>query len=264
MKLLRHPFHLVDPSPWPILTAMSALVTVTGAVLSFHSYSGMGYVLPGGILLLVYCLIFWWRDVIREATFEGEHTLRVQTGLRYAVLLFILSEVWFFVAFFWGFFNSSLNPAIELGNVWPPRGIETLDAWDIPFLNTLILLTSGLTVTWAHHAILEGNRKEAILGLSLTIALGLIFTSLQYHEYAEASFTIADGAYGTTFYMSTGFHGIHVLIGTIFLSVSLYRLIRSHFTQEHHVGFEAAAWYWHFVDVIWLFLFTSIYWWGGA
>lgn len=259
MSQQRHPFHIVDPSPWPIVTAFSALLTVTGGVLYFHSYSGMGFVLPLGLVLLVYSMAYWWRDIVREGTFEGQHTLRVQQGLRYGMIFFILSEVFFFVAFFWGFFNSSLNPAIELGHVWPPKGIDAFDPFGLPFLNTLILLSSGVTVTWAHHAIRAGLRNDAIIALTATVALGLLFTTLQYHEYSEATFTIADGAYGTTFYMATGFHGLHVIIGTVFLLVCLIRVVRNHFTTDHHVGFEAAAWYWHFVDVVWLFLFTSVY-----
>jgi cytochrome c oxidase subunit 3 len=180
------------------------------------------------------------------------------------MILFIVSEVMFFFAFFWAFFHSSLAPTIEIGSVWPPLGIEVLNPWDIPLLNTLILLLSGVTVTWAHHSIVAGERKQAIISLTLTVSLGIIFTIFQALEYIEANFTISDSVYGSTFYMATGFHGFHVLIGTIFLSVCLLRLFYKHFTRQHHFGFEAAAWYWHFVDVVWLFLFITIYWWGGS
>ena len=188
----------------------------------------------------------------------------VQNGLRYGMILFIVSEIMFFAAFFWAFFHSSLAPTVEIGAIWPPKGIEVLNPWDIPFLNTVILLSSGASVTWAHHAILAGNRKQAITGLFLTVLLATIFTGFQAYEYLEAPFTISDGIYGSTFYMATGFHGFHVIIGTLFLSVCLIRLIKHHFTPGHHFGFEAAAWYWHFVDVVWLFLFVCIYYWGGA
>ena len=185
-------------------------------------------------------------------------------GLRYGMILFIVSELMFFVAFFWAFFHASLSPTVEIGAVWPPKGIEVLNPWEVPFLNTVILLSSGAAVTWAHHAIVAGARNQAIYGLILTILLAIFFTGLQALEYLEAPFTISDGVYGSTFYLATGFHGFHVFIGTVFLSVCLLRLINFHFTKSHHFGFEAAAWYWHFVDVVWLFLFVAIYWWGGV
>jgi len=257
----RHPFHLVDPSPWPFFTGFAALFVTSGTALYMHSHGAMLAQL--GFVFLLICLFQWWRDVVREGTFQGLHTSRVQRGLRYGVLLFIITEVMFFVAFFWGFFHSSLSPSVEIGNMWPPVGIDVLNPWEVPLINTLILLLSGVTVTWAHHSIVAGHRSGAVLGLFLTIVLAVIFTSLQAFEYTAASFDISDGIYGSTFYMATGFHGFHVIVGTTFLAVCFGRLLRHHFTTEHHFGFEAAAWYWHFVDVVWLFLFTSVYWWGN-
>nr|YP_007890657.1 cytochrome c oxidase subunit III [Jakoba bahamiensis]AGH24151.1 cytochrome c oxidase subunit 3 [Jakoba bahamiensis] len=264
VHLKKHPFHIVDPSPWPLLGALSAFCMTTGGVLYMHSYAGGGYVFLLGLTMFLYTLAVWSRDIVRESTYQGHHTVAVQRGLRYGMLLFIVSEVMFFVAFFWGFFHSSLSPSIEIGAVWPPKGIEVFNAWDIPFLNTLILLLSGATVTWSHHAMIHGNRTQSITGLVLTVLLAVVFTSLQAFEYYNASFSISDGIYGSTFYMATGFHGFHVFVGTCFLSVCLLRQLRYHFTTNHHFGFEAAAWYWHFVDVVWLFLFVSIYWWGSA
>jgi cytochrome c oxidase subunit 3 len=229
-----------------------------------HAYKGSGFVLTTGFFTLITTMFVWWRDVVRESTFEGHHTGIVQRGLRYGVILFIVSEVLFFFAFFWAFFHSSLAPTIEIGSIWPPKGIKVLNPWEIPFLNTLILLLSGSTVTWAHHAIVSNCRTQAILSLILTIFLAVIFTSFQGFEYSIASFRLSDGIYGSTFYMATGFHGFHVFVGTLFLFVCLIRLIKYQLTQQHHFGFEAAAWYWHFVDVVWLFLFVSIYWWGGC
>lgn len=229
-----------------------------------HSYAGGGLVLSLGLAMVIYSMFVWWRDVIREATFQGHHTSPVECGLRYGMILFIASEVMFFFAFFWAFFNSSLAPAVEIGGVWPPEGIQVLNPWDIPFLNTVILLSSGAAVTWAHHAILAGSREQAITGLMLTVLLAVLFTAFQAYEYIEAPFTISDGVYGSTFYLSTGFHGFHVFIGTVFLTVCLVRLAKSHFTNHHHFGFLAAAWYWHMVDVVWLFLFVSVYYWGGG
>ena len=258
----RHLYHLVDPSPWPFVGGIAAFATANGAAMYFHSVKGGEELLVFGLLLVIGIMIVWWRDVIREGTFEGHHTKVVQKGLRYGMLLFIVSEIMFFFAFFWAFFSASLAPTIEIGSVWPPEAIHPFNPWDVPLLNTIILLTSGATVTWAHHAITTGVRYEAIFGLILTIDLAVIFTGLQLYEYKEAAFNISDSVYGSTFFMATGFHGFHVIIGTIFLTVCLFRLINYHFTTTHHFGFEAAAWYWHFVDVVWLFLFVSIYWWG--
>jgi cytochrome c oxidase subunit 3 len=259
----KHPFHLVDPSPWPLFASIAVFVLTTGGVLYMHNYNGGHLVLIIGFCMVLYSMFLWWRDVIREATFEGHHTKAVLYGLRYGVLLFIISEIMFFAAFFWAFFHSSLAPTVDIGSVWPPKGIDVIDPWGVPYLNTIILLVSGASVTWAHHAILAGNKKESVAALSITIILAAIFTFFQGVEYFEAPFTISDGIYGSTFYMSTGFHGFHVIIGTIFLTVALYRSVKNHFTPSHHFGFEAAAWYWHMVDVIWLFLFVAVYYWGG-
>ncbi len=259
----QHSFHLVDQSPWPFIGAFAAFIMMNGSVMYFHSYRGGNLIMYLGLALVIFTMIVWWRDVIRESTFEGHHTVKVQTGLRYGMILFIVSEVMFFFAFFWAFFHSSLAPTIEIGSIWPPETIYPFKWNEIPLLNTLILLSSGCTVTWAHHAITLGLRYEAICALILTIIFAVIFTALQVFEYNEASFNISDGIYGSTFYMATGFHGFHVIIGTLFLTVCLFRLIKYHFTTTHHFGFEAAAWYWHFVDVVWLFLFISIYWWSS-
>lgn len=259
----KHPFHLVDPSPWPLVSSTAAFGATSGGVLQMHGQTGGGSFLTFSLLFLVTSMFIWWRDIIREGTFEGQHTSIVQLGLRFGVILFIVSEVMFFVAFFWAFFWASLAPVPEIGSVWPPQGIEVLSPWEVPFLNTLILLSSGASVTWAHHAIICGNRKEAINGLILTVGLALIFTALQGFEQVNANFSISDSIYGATFQMATGFHGFHVLIGTIALSVMLIRVVMQHFTKQHHFGFEAAAMYWHFVDVVWLFLFIAVYYWGG-
>jgi cytochrome c oxidase subunit 3 len=257
-----HPFHLVDPSPWPIFSSFSALMLTFGGVLYMHGYYMGGFLLKFGFLMLIFMMFVWWRDIIREAMIEGQHTSRVQTGLRMGMLLFIVSEVMFFLAFFWAFFYSSFNPSFAIGGVWPPVFLTVLDPWKIPLLNTLILLTSGAYITWTHHSITSKDDKQAYGSLRNTILLAIIFMILQQFEYLTSTFTISDGIYGSTFYMATGFHGFHVFVGTCFLVVCLYRLYRNHFTLEHHFGFEAAAWYWHFVDVVWLFLFVSIYWWG--
>lgn len=260
----KHPYHLVDPSPWPIVSAISCLVTAIGAAMFMHSYEFGNQILIFGLFMVISSMCVWWRDVIREATFNGDHTKTVQLGLRMGMILFIVSEVMFFFAFFWAFFHSSLSPAIEIGAIWPPASIVPFDPWGVPLLNTLILLLSGATVTWAHHEIVAGRKEPAKIALIATILLAITFTGFQVFEYLEASFTISDGVYGSTFFMATGFHGFHVIIGTLFLTVCFFRLVKNHFTKRHHFGFEAAAWYWHFVDVVWLFLFVSVYYWGNS
>jgi cytochrome c oxidase subunit 3 len=256
-----HPFHLVDYSPWPLTGAIGALTLTAGLTKWFHQYTIDLFILGNLITLLT--IYQWWRDISREGTFQGLHTYPVILGLRWGIILFIVSEVIFFVSFFWDFFHSSLSPTIELGKIWPPSYIVVFNPFQVPLLNTAILLSSGVTVTWAHHSLIEGNHSQITQGLFFTILLGIYFTALQAYEYAEASFTIADAVYGSTFFVATGFHGIHVLIGTTFLTICLIRHLKNHFSKNHHFGFEAAAWYWHFVDVVWLFLYISIYWWGG-
>jgi len=259
----RHAFHLVDPSILPFLTSISALCLTTGSVLFFHGFQGGFETTLFGLTAVLLCMFVWWRDVVRESTFEGHHTGIVQLGLRYGMLLFIVSEIMFFFAFFWAFFAAALAPVIEIGSVWPPKGIDVFNPIEVPLLNTLLLLCSGATVTYSHHAITAGKKTDAVLGLIFTVVLAILFTALQAFEYITASFTISDGIYGSTFFMATGFHGFHVLIGTIFLTVCLFRLALNHFTIQHHFGFEAAAFYWHFVDVVWLFLYVAVYFWGG-
>ena len=256
-----HPYHMVDPSPWPAFGALGAGTLALGTVLFMHDVTTIVMII--GLLLVLLTMALWWRDVIREATFQGHHTAVVQIGLRYGMILFIASEVMFFAAFFWAFFNASLYPTEAIAFTWPPPGIEVLPAFGVPFLNTMILLLSGCTVTWAHHALLEGDQRNLVNGLILTVVLGVLFTSLQAYEYVHAAFGFRDGIYPSTFYMATGFHGFHVIIGTTFLTVCLVRAIKGHFKPDHHFGFEAAAWYWHFVDVVWLFLFSCIYLWGS-
>ncbi|MFN3889153.1 MAG: cytochrome c oxidase subunit 3 [Beijerinckiaceae bacterium] len=270
-----HDYHLVEPSPWPLIGSISAFVTAVGAVAWMKSMPILGlpaggFIFGAGLIGILYTMAAWWTDVVREAE-SGYHTRVVQIHHRYGMILFIASEVMFFVAWFWAFFDASLftNEAAQFarveatGGVWPPKGIEVFDPWHLPLLNTLILLTSGTTVTWAHHALLHGDREGVKKGLILTIALGIVFSLVQAYEYAHAPFAFKNSIYGATFFMATGFHGFHVLVGTIFLIVCLVRVYMGHFTPKQHLGFEFAAWYWHFVDVVWLFLFAAIYVWGN-
>jgi cytochrome c oxidase subunit 3 len=268
-----HPFHLVNPSPWPLLGAFALLCLTSGSAMFMHHIAAGTPLALFGFALVILTMFLWWRDIIREGMHDKAHTGAVSRGLRLGMALFILSEVMFFVAFFWAFFNASGFPKVpvleawqELGKtgIWPPKGIVPLDAWHIPFMNTLILLLSGTTVTWAHYALLEGKKDDVITALWFTVALGASFTCLQAWEYYHASFGFKDGIYASTFFMATGFHGFHVMIGTTFLTINLIRAYKNQLTPEHHLGFEFAAWYWHFVDVVWLFLFVFVYWWGAS
>jgi cytochrome c oxidase subunit 3 len=263
----QHDYHLVDPSPWPLLASFALLILTIGMVMFMHKHAIGKIIAPAGFLLVLYTMYVWWRDVIKEGKVDYAHTSVVRRGLSIGMALFILSEVMFFFAFFWSFFKASLFPEMILDGawpvkegMWPPAGIETFDPWDIPFTNTLILLLSGTTVTWAHHALLENNQKEVVQGLTITVILGIIFSCIQAFEYFHAPFKFTDGIYASNFYMATGFHGFHVLIGTIFLAVCLFRAKKGHFKDGNgHLGFEFAAWYWHFVDVVWLFLYIFVY-----
>ncbi|MCF1505739.1 cytochrome c oxidase subunit 3 [Afifella sp. H1R] len=264
-----HDYHLVDPSPWPFVGSVSAFALALGAIAAMKG-AGVYWIAPGLLGVLI-TMIGWWGDVIKESH-QGHHTGVVSLHLRYGMILFIASEVMFFVAWFWAFFDASLyaGEAVQpmraelTGGTWPPEGIEVFDPWHLPLLNTLILLTSGTTVTWAHHSLLVNDRRGLKWGLAATLVLGVLFTCVQAYEYSEAAFSFGGNIYGATFFMATGFHGFHVIVGTIFLAVCLWRAMRGDFTPEKHFGFEAAAWYWHFVDVVWLFLFACIYVWGTA
>lgn len=288
-----HDYHLVNPSPWPFIASVSAFIMSIGAIafmrvgggnaqdfkifgadLAFDWGTGVPVLFILGLLGLLYTMFGWWADVIKESK-AGDHTPVVQLHHRYGMIFFIASEVMFFVAWFWAFFDAALffdeakqtARVAALGGTWPPTGIEIFDPWHLPLFNTLLLLLSGTTVTWAHHALLHDDRKGVIQGLLLSVALGVVFTFVQTIEYLEATFKFGgEGAniYGATFFMATGFHGFHVLVGTIFLAVCLLRALSGHFTSKKHLGFEFAAWYWHFVDVVWLFLFVFIYVWGGV
>ncbi|HEX2592756.1 MAG TPA: cytochrome c oxidase subunit 3 [Rhizomicrobium sp.] len=292
---VKHDYHLVEPSAWPVVGSIAAFTMLGGLIFwmnkdyaDFGPLKGSPAIFAVGAVLLAITFIGWWRDVIKESVVNGDHTPVVKLHLRYGMLLFIASEVMFFVAWFWAYFNTAIFHHDVGIATWPPEGIITLDPWHFPLLNTLILLTSGTTVTWAHHALQVGDKKGATQGLILTVILGFCFTCIQAYEYAHAPFTFGfNGAalvpftdpqhislaagvgnlgaiYGSTFFMATGFHGFHVIVGTIFLAVCLARTIAGQFTPTRHFGFEAAAWYWHFVDVVWLFLFASIYVWGAA
>jgi cytochrome c oxidase subunit 3 len=260
---VEHEYHLVEPSPWPIVGSIGAFALAVGGVMWMTGLWGGGpWVFFIGVAFVAYTMIGWWRDIIKESL-RGDYTPVVRLHLRYGMVLFIASEVMFFAAWFWAYFNAALFPESHGFAAWPPEGIETFDPWHLPLINTLILLTSGTTVTWAHHALLKGDRKGLIQGLWLTVLLGISFTAVQAYEYGHAAFDFAGHIYGATFFMATGFHGAHVIIGTIFLAVCLWRAHQGHFTKQRHFGFEAAAWYWHFVDVVWLFLFACIYVWGA-
>ncbi len=269
-----HPYHLVRPNVWPLVSSFAAGFFALSMVLYFPGYrealAAGGTELPFpvlpllGVLSIMICMFFWWKDVIYESVVEKAHTKIAEVGFRYGMSLFIASEVMFFFAFFWAFFSAAFFPTEAIGYIWPPEAIEIVEPFGLPFLMTLILLLSGCTVTWAHHAILEGDNESVIKGLGLSVLLGTAFLAFQVYEYSHVVFGFTEGIYSSTFYMATGFHGFHVFVGTVFLFVCYKRAQKGHFTPEKHFGFEAAAWYWHFVDVVWLFLFIAIYWWGNV
>lgn len=263
-----HDYHLVNPSPWPFVGSMSAFVLAIGAIMWMQDVTPWVFLI--GMVGVLYTMFAWWADVIHEAN-TGDHTPVVQMHHRYGMILFIASEVMFFVAWFWAYFDGffriddleQFGRIAATGGVWPPVGVEVFDPWHLPLFNTLILLTSGTTVTWAHHALLHNDREGLKWGLILTVVLGVLFSIVQVYEYSLAGFGFSENIYGATFFMATGFHGFHVFVGTIFLLVCLFRALAGQFDAENHLGFEFAAWYWHFVDVVWLFLFASIYVWGS-
>lgn len=254
---------MVSESPWPLLCSIGALGLTFGFATYFHGYVGGLSLIELSLCHLIFCSGAWWRDVIREATIECYHTKKVLNGLALGMILFIVSEIMFFFAFFWSYFYFSFNPHFSLGCVWPPMYLTVLNPFEVPLLNTCLLLTSGASLTWCHHSIVYKDKSQAIIALLSTIFLGIIFTGWQIFEYQTAPFSMSDGVYGSIFYLTTGFHGFHVFVGTCFLCVCLYRLYFDHFTNEQHFGFEAAAWYWHFVDVVWLFLYLVFYIWGS-
>lgn len=273
-----HPYHIVRPNIWPLMSSLAAGGFALLMVLYFPEYraalqanlnTGAEFNPPFpwgpifGVLAIMICMFFWWKDVIYESIVEKAHTKIAEIGFRFGMALFIASEVMFFVAFFWAFFNAGLFPVEAIEFVWPPQAVETVPAFELPFLMTMILLLSGCTVTWAHHAVLEGKNDELVRALKYTVILGVVFLCFQVYEYGHVHFGFTDGVYSSTFFMATGFHGFHVFVGTVFLAVCWWRASKGHFTVEKHFGFEAAAWYWHFVDVVWLFLFIAVYWWGA-
>nr|YP_009629590.1 cytochrome c oxidase subunit III [Lecanora saxigena]QBP39475.1 cytochrome c oxidase subunit III [Lecanora saxigena] len=258
-----HPFHLVSPSPWPILTSASLLTITMSGVLTMHVFTFAQEFLCQAFFLVISSMSFWFRDVTGEATYLGNHTSAVQRGLNMGIGLFIVSEALFFLAIFWAYFHSGLAPAVEAGTQWPPSGIDSVNPFELPLLNTVILLSSGFVVTYAHHSLIKGYRRGALHALVFTVILALIFTALQALEYTVSSFTFSDSTYGSCFYFGTGFHGLHVMIGTAFIAVGLWRYLAYHFTEHHHLGLESSILYWHFVDIVWLILFISMYYWGS-
>nr|YP_010555000.1 cytochrome c oxidase subunit III [Phthiridium szechuanum]UYP50980.1 cytochrome c oxidase subunit 3 [Phthiridium szechuanum] len=257
-----HPFHLVNPSPWPILTSFS-IMFIMMSMIYLWKFKNISILLYISLMMILWSLFQWWRDMIRESTYQGHHTKKVMLNLKIGMIMLILSEIMFFMSFFWSFFHNSLAPSIELGMNWPPKGINPFNPFHIPLLNTIILLTSGISITWTHNSILLNNYSQTSQSFFFTIIFGMYFISLQLYEYFMAPFSISDSVFSSIFYMATGFHGFHVMIGTLFLLICLIRHMKYHFSNYHHIGFELAAWYWHFVDVIWLFLFLSMYWWGN-
>ena len=258
--MIRQPYHLVHLRPWPLTSGLAAIALFAALGDWFHTKNLIPLLIA--LALIILNIYTWWRDIVREGTYIGKHTTAVVTGLKAGIIIFISSEAVFFLGFFWAFFHRRLAPAVEIGCSWPPIAVNPIDPFSVPLLNTAVLLSRGITVTWAHHALIENNEQDANAAIYITVFLGIYFTFLQAQEYKSATFSISDRIFGATFYVATGFHGLHVLIGTSALLVSFLRIKSAHFSQTHHFGFEASIWYWHFVDVIWIFLYICIYWWG--
>nr|APF47420.1 cytochrome c oxidase subunit III [Microgaster campestris] len=258
MMKFNHPYHLVTLSPWPLFSSLGLIITMSGILMFFNEFNLN--LMFFGMFLILLNLYQWWRDVIRESTIQGFHTIIVMKGLQNGMILFIISEIMFFFSFFWCYFHMYLSPSIEIGSIWYPINLMVFNPFNIPLLNTLILLSSGVSITYCHYSILESNFKKSFKMLKLTVILGLIFSYFQYLEYNESFFCINDSVYGSIFFMLTGFHGFHVILGTMFNFIMLIRLNSKHFSMYHFFGFEASSWYWHFVDLVWLFLYLFIYW----
>uniref|UniRef100_UPI0030FEB765 cytochrome c oxidase subunit 3 n=1 Tax=Vespula orbata TaxID=2684586 RepID=UPI0030FEB765 len=260
MHKSNHPYHMVTVSPWPLITSINIMFVLIGMMKWFYFMNlDLIYISMPALLLSLYQ---WWRDVVREGTFQGMHTSSMIKNLKMGMILFIISEIFFFISLFWAYFHMALSPSIEIGMLWPPKNIIMFNPYDIPLLNSIILITSGMTITWSHHSLLSNKLSSAINILIYTICLSMMFSLCQAFEYYQAPFTIADSVFGSIFFLTTGFHGIHVFIGTLFLMVCLMRMINNHFSKNHHIGYEAAIWYWHFVDIVWLFVYMWIYWWS--
>nr|APF47526.1 cytochrome c oxidase subunit III [Diolcogaster sp. SNS-2016] len=258
MMKFNHPFHLVTISPWPLTCSLSLLIFMNGTILFFNEYNF--YLMNFGMFLIMLNLFQWWRDIIRESTYQGNHTIKVMKGMKNGMILFIISEIMFFLSLFWTYFHMYLSPSIEIGSNWFPLNLIIFNPYNIPLLNTMILLSSGMTITFCHYSILESKFLKSLLSMLSTIILGMIFSYFQYKEYNESFFSINDSVFGSIFFMLTGFHGMHVLIGTMFNFIIFIRLLNKHFSMYHLFGFEASSWYWHFVDLIWLFLYIILYW----
>jgi len=257
----KHLYHIVDPSPWPVISASSAFFLLSGLVFYLHEVFIGGYFFLFGLLLISLSIFFWFYDIIKEATFAGLHTIIVRTGLRYGFLLFIVSEIMLFFGFFWAFFHSSAAPSEVLGETWPPVGITSIPAYEFPLFNTALLIISGVTITWAHRGIAVSSFMHSIDSFLLTIFLGFFFVFLQMYEYYEAAYDLSDSVYGSTFYMLTGLHGMHVIVGASFITICFFRLLNRHYLANHYLGFVFAVWYWHFVDIVWIILFLWVYCW---
>nr|YP_010026392.1 cytochrome c oxidase subunit III [Cacopsylla citrisuga]QOQ84938.1 cytochrome c oxidase subunit III [Cacopsylla citrisuga] len=255
-----HQFHLVDPSPWPLIISFVILNYTITTLMFFNTK--FYFPMTSTLLIILWIMFIWWRDIQRESTYQGNHTSSVVTSMKYGMILFITSEILFFVSFFWSFFHHSLSPTHELGLMWPPKNIHPFNPLNIPLMNTVILLSSGVSVTWTHASMCSNNFTTTKISLLMTITLGIYFSFLQFYEYISSPFSISDSVYGSTFFLTTGFHGIHVIIGTLFLTHVFLRLKNINFSFQHHLGMEMSIWYWHFVDVVWLFLYMTIYWWG--
>lgn len=261
MIKINQPYFILNLRPWPILISINSFNFLISNIIIINFKFNLIRLL--NLIIMILISIIWWRDIIRERTFQGNHNFYIINLIKLSIILFIISEIFLFISFFWNFIHNSLAPSIELGLNWPPKNINFFNPLLIPLLNTIILLTSRFTITLTHFYILNNFKNKSIKFINLTIILSIYFLILQAIEYNQANFTFSDSVFGSSFYIATGFHGLHVIIGTTFLSINLLRIIKIHFSFIHHIRFELAAWYWHFIDIIWLFLYITFYWWNN-
>lgn len=252
-----HHYFLLSPRPWPLILRFQSFLSFL-SLLIFFKYSDWQNI-NFSLILIVSSALFWWFSFRGEMNLEGKNSLNLERGIKFSIILFIFSEVFFFFSFFWSYFHFFLSPSLELGLIFPPEGVLGFDCLNVPLINTLVLISSGVTVTLSHNFLIQNYNKSFSLNLFLTVVLGILFTILQGMEYNSSFFTLGDRRFGTIFFVLTGFHGIHVIIGSLYLAMRLVRSLRITGSKENFIRFEIASWYWHFVDVVWIFLYFFIY-----
>nr|AZL93184.1 cytochrome c oxidase subunit 3 [Diapriidae sp. ZJUH_2016010] len=253
-----HPYHIVSNSPWPIIFSINLMNFIISNLLMMNMKNNKFLLIM--MMLLIIIMMNWWKNLMLESLMQGFRTIKCKIMMKFSMILFILSEIMFFMSMFWCYMHMYLSPSIEIGSIWPPKNIEMFNPFLIPLINSIILITSGMTLTYSHYLMINNKFIKSIIYMYMTIILGMMFTTIQIYEYKMSFFNISDSIYGSIFFMLTGFHGLHVIIGTIFLITSLKNMYNK-FSKMNNLSFELSSWYWHFVDFIWLMVYTLVYWW---